>query len=274
MSFKFIFSLCLFNILYLGFAQAQSLSFEDSKPIYQTLKNRYDAEESAIQQDAAARIASIDQQIQGREADFLSCTSFDCRRQIRNQINRLEADKKDIQTQTTIAVMEKAKIFVKEAQVIAVNAFVFESLRMAAADNRLEHFIVKSVTTCGSADFLDYSISPSRAMTCKQMNVEVKLRDRFYKLSTAVGLRYSGNDHQGNSVGINAADEVAYMNSIFALSTADFMADLDGVKVFFGGPGVRPTWSQVIFDNRGDAQFYAMYNPFWMGRYTVSIDSI
>lgn len=265
--------LFLIGTLSFSLAHAQTSSFEDSKASYKTLKNQFDADELSIRQVADGKTTTIDQQIQKLESDFQNCSTFDCRKQTRNQITQLESDKKDIKTQADIAVMEKAKVFVKKAQEVAVDAFVFETLNMAASDAKLEHFVSKSVTACGRADFLDYYISPSRAMTCKQMNVEFKYGDKYYKLSTAVGLQYGGSDHSGNSQGIDTETEVNTIDAIFSLSTAEFLKDLTATKAFWGGPGMRPDWSQVIFDYQGSARYYVMYNPYWVGRYTVSIES-
>jgi len=265
----------LFCGLCFGVAHAQTRSFDDSKPIYQNLKSQYDTDENSIRQIANGKIAAIDQQIQTLQGELQNCTDFDCRKQKTNTINSLEADKKDLNTKADVEVMEKAKVFLKKAQEIAVDAFVFETLRIAVADSQYEHFADKGTTGCGQADFLDYSISPSRAMTCKQINVEFKHGPKFYKMSTAVGLQYAGNDHSGNSQGIITDREVNTINSVFGLTTTEFMEGA-GPGNLFGGKfsSRRPEWSQVIFDYYGgSARYYTMYNPYWVGHYTVSVES-
>lgn len=105
------------------------------------------------------------------------------------------------------------------------------------------------------------------------MNIELKNGNKYYKLSTAVGLQYRGVDHDGNNQGMDAVGEVNTINSVFTLTTAEFLKGLDAIHVFFGGPRTRQEWSQVIFDFQGSARYYVMYNPYWVGRYTVSIES-
>ena len=258
-------------------AQAQNVSFEDSKTLYKAQKTQYETDILSIRQTADTAIASIDQDIQKLEIDFQNCTSFDCRKQTRAQIGKLEATKKDTKTNADVAIMEKAKVFVKKAQVIAVESYVFEVLQMAASGAsgaKLEHFVDKRTTSCGFARFSSSSIGPSQAMTCRQMNVEFKLGNKFYKLSTAVGLQFGAADHYGTARGFDANLEVNTIDKVFSLSTPEFLQNLNAAQVFLGGPGAGQTWSQVIFDYYGQARFYAMYNPFWVGRYTVSIESL
>lgn len=254
-------------------AKAQNIGFEDSKPYYQALKYQYETDKQSILETAESNVSTIDQQIQNLETDFQNCSTFDCRKEARRKIDQLVASKKDINALADLAVMEKAKVFVREAQEVLVYAFAIESLRMAAAETKLEHFVHISLTDCGPSPFSDYYINPSRAMTCKQMNVEFKYGDKFYRLSKAVGLAYNGYDHFGNSQPIDVAREVATINNVFSLTTTELMIDLDAVQLFFGG-GMRQDWSQVIFDQYGRAQHYGMYSPFWVGLYTVSVESI
>lgn len=222
--------------------------YPDAQSKYVVERTRFGNETKAIQDDVTVKVEDLQIQIDQYENDKSKCTSRTCEKRIEDNIAALKKEQDNVRAIGVQKTMAATRAFVSDADLLAVQAFMNESILILQTDRSITDVrIIQSpfplpdgFDACAASGGR-WNRLPSFMMACREMLVEFKYQSRYYRVRLASGLLNEGFTHNGMDSIFDMAKSVANKDLLFSQKQPDFMKNVTAGYLLFGTATGRPT---------------------------------